>query len=330
MTLFLGLVTASQSFGQNIIPPSSQGEYTLDYKFGDASTWPTRDVCVVVDKYQNCKQSKKAYNPQRQDFVFFEKYVEEVDAPKYFDQPVHLSLNFVGLSQDASLLKTEFRVYSPLLPNVLFDRRSTYVVRQNWKLTKCDGEDIRSDYGAPTDFKQAIAQLRATEFKEYMNCDLIPVGPPICQIERDGCENSIVSAYDHHMTFHFTGDITVPINSKDYVLHPQHPPDANKEALVSAGTQKFVKILKDYGNLLVSLNGTTSDAHELALQAYINQHRGEISSALASVEQNLSGTSSITKLMVTTSINQTYSYVHLIEGQINNKYLLDEIVQGPL
>lgn len=273
------------------------------------------------------------------------------------------TLGFRSLGDNGGQLITEVQYNSPALTQILPSGTPTLRVRQTWQLSNCDGNDI--DISPSTDsISDAISKVRALDFNRYMVCTLTPVGRPSCSDHPDNtlCQGSAA------MNIKDDGDVEMTSNRNNFCSDGSNSDkcehgnytrnywseklsdsgiktdnkvptitvnyqtattvDARKQVLVENSARAFVRGLKEYGNLVFSVQGLKPAERNVALQAWMNKNKGKLVQLLSTIEQNMNGVSALEKLSVVTTINQGYAYIQMIEDSVTQGQFsfADEVV----
>lgn len=253
-------------------------------------------------------------------------------------------IEFLNLDESGTAIVTEIKFSGRGISKALSSGSNDLRIRQNWMLAECDGKVVNiQSVGIEDSLESVMEKFRGLNFSRYMKCSLVMVGRTTLS-ERVW---RAIDYYDYYARFGNpklslldNGDVELAtgrtwVLGDDYYApkaiyyRPNQSPSAQASDIVDGAAAKFVRILKDYGNLLFSLRNAKVTEKNAAIQNFLNVNRAGLTDNLNAIDNNIGAVSSITRLNVLVTVQQGYNYVHVMERQIVSSYPLDEIVIRP-
>lgn len=248
----------------------------------------------------------------------------------------HVTLRFLGLTQDGRGLRVEHQFRNADFKKVFVDESDTVRVRSEWYLDNCDGKIIEFEPMDPSrPIESVIGALNRYDFSEYMGCTL-RMNKRALACSETGAEINCKS--NATMVVRDSGEISNPSYrvtdgfselgySPAIVYSPVSASDSASDQWVKDAASRLASILKEYGNTLVLLKDAAPVKRTVALRDFIARNRDDIQRSFATIRDHLGRSSLLTKLNVTTTINQGYGYVHYLEAKIHGSFEMDELIR---
>ena len=333
--LIFGITTASQvGRSDNLIQSLKvAGSYTGTVNTRCQCEYPSYSTEVTLGNPDNYTNDDYLYS--------FESDGSKGWTSVYCNSPVKAGLNFNGLSADGTSLSIELSFESSLFSKVLSSGRDTIRMRENIRLTTCDGVAVNTNNFDPSEkLEDVISSFRALNFSRYMTCTLAadkvkwvdsydennqPIySSRVSDAQGPTSEGTTFSEKD--LTALDDGDVVVA-GIRFSSTGSSHP-EADQAA--SDAASQFVSLLKEYGNDLILLRDAKPADQEAAIESFFMKNKPLIIASLNTVDQNLNQTSILTKFNIVTSIQNGYNYVHFLEAKLANqlktKFPLDKII----
>lgn len=238
------------------------------------------------------------------------------------------SLRFMGLSDDGKRITVRIKYSHPAFARTLASQRQSFNAEVELEPLTCDNKPFVEKRSDQEGLEDVVARFSRLQMKVYLRCEF-----KFSEAVVD--DNLVVGLYWGHLG---NRDLTIT-QEEDIIVRSSRERGSNEAQIVfrrpagapleaSDGTavksaEKFVGLLKEYGNLIILQSQASPVQRQTAVKAFLAKNGLVMAASLRGVGEGFGGLTLLQKIWVVKTVNQAYADVRYFERQIAQEFNLD-------